>query len=282
MANVVITGNTRGIGLGMAREFLARGHGVMVSGRRVDDVAAVSAALRADYPHGRVIGHACDVTSLAAVEQLWEAARAGFGTVDYWINNAGRNNSKAPLETLDWPEIEATIDTNLLGVIRGSVVALRGMRRQGSGWIFNMEGFGADGMIGLDQVPYGVSKYGVRYVTRALVRGARGSNVRIGFLSPGIVTTEMAVPRADRRDAFFWKNREILNILADHVDTVAPWIVERILAASRNGATIRWMGRIRAAGRFALSPLRRRRVIEEAMARLDAGELDAKDEEKAE
>ncbi|MBT8441576.1 MAG: SDR family oxidoreductase, partial [Gammaproteobacteria bacterium] len=169
MANVVITGSTRGIGLGLAREFLARGHSVMISGRCADTVAAIAAALAADFPHVTVAGHACDVLSIDSVEALWSAAQESFGKIDYWINNAGRNNRKARLAALDWPEIEGTIDTNLLGVIRGSVVAMRGMQAQGSGWIFNMEGFGSEGMIGLEQVPYGVSKYGVRYITKALV-----------------------------------------------------------------------------------------------------------------
>lgn len=269
MANVVITGSTRGIGLGLAREFLARGHVVMISGRAPATVQAVVADLEAEFQGARVGGHACDVTSIESIQKLWDSARTQFGTVDYWINNAGRNNRKAHLEDLDWAEIGGTIDTNLLGVIRGSVVARRGMQAQGSGWIFNMEGFGSDGMIGLDQVPYGVSKYGVRYITKALARGAAGTPVKVGFLSPGIVTTEMAVPRAEQRDAFFEQNRKVLNILADHAETVTPWAVERMLAARKNGIAIRWMGYGRAAGRFALSVVRRRYVIEEAMARLD-------------
>ena len=272
MSNVVITGSTCGIGLGLAREFLERGHAVMISGRHRDTVDAVVGELGSNYPHVDVGGHVCDVTSIDSVESLWSAAQSRFGAVDYWINNAGRNNRKARLEALDWPEIGDTIDTNLLGVIRGSVVAMRGMQKQGSGWIFNMEGFGSEGMIGLEQVPYGVSKYGVRYVTKALVRGAEGSPVRVGFLSPGIVTTEMAVPRAEKRDDFFGKNMKFLNILADHVETVTPWAVERILAAEKNGAVIRWMGFGRAAGRFAMSVVRKRRVIEEAMQRLDGAD----------
>ncbi len=270
MANVVITGSTRGIGLGLAREFLARGHSVMISGRYADTVDAIAGELAAEFPHVTVAGQACDVLSIDSVEALWSAAQARFGKIDYWINNAGRNNRKARLAALDWPEIEGTIDTNLLGVIRGSVVAMRGMQAQGSGWIFNMEGFGSEGMIGLEQVPYGVSKYGVRYITKALVKEAAGSPVRVGFLSPGIVTTEMAVPRAGKRDEFFGKNKNFLNILADHVETVTPWAVDRILAAEKNGAVIRWMGFGRAAGRFAMSLVRKRHVIEEAMQRLDA------------
>ena len=138
MANIVITGSTRGIGLGLAREFLARGHGVMISGRYAATVDAITEALAAEFPHVTVAGQACDVLSIDSVEALWSAAQERFGNIDYWINNAGRNNRKARLAALDWPEIEGTIDTNLLGVIRGSVVAMRGMQAQGSGWIFNM------------------------------------------------------------------------------------------------------------------------------------------------
>ncbi len=42
MANVVITGSTRGIGLGPARELLARGHAVMISGRTAATVEALA------------------------------------------------------------------------------------------------------------------------------------------------------------------------------------------------------------------------------------------------
>ena len=268
--SVVITGSSRGIGLGLAREFLRRGHGVMISGRSQAGCDEVADELRKTFTGGRVEAQACDVTDIDSVRELWDAASAAFGRVDYWINNAGRNNPKAPLDEIDWAETEATIDTNLLGVIRGSIVAYRGMLRQGSGWIFNMEGFGSEGMIGLEQVPYGVSKYGVRYVTKALARTASATPVRVGYLSPGIVTTEMAVPRAERRDEFFERNRRVLNILADHVETVTPWLVERMLKAQKNGATIRWMGFGRAAGRFVLSLARKRHVIEEAMRRLDS------------
>ena len=268
-ASVVITGSTRGIGLGLAREFLRRGHGVMISSRSQSDCDEVADNLRKTFTDSRVGSKVCDVTDIDSIQELWEAALTAFGRVDYWINNAGRNNPKATLDNIDWSETQATIDTNLLGVIRGSIVAYRGMLGQGSGWIFNMEGFGSEGMIGIEQVPYGVSKYGVRYVTKALVRTAADTPVRVGYLSPGIVTTEMAVPRADRRDEFFERNSKFLNILADHVETVTPWLVERMLRARKNGTTIRWMGIGRAAGRFVLSLVHKRHVIEEAMRRLD-------------
>lgn len=267
--NIVITGSTRGIGVGLTREFLTRGHPVMVSGRSPETVATTVDCLSREYSSIKVFGQACDVTQQSDVQALWDEALRLFGTVDIWINNAGRNNPKQNIQDMDLSEIEDTLNTNLLGMIRGSLVAMRGMQAQGSGWIYNMEGFGSDGMIGLEQVPYGLSKYGLRYFTKALVKTVRNSPVKVGYLSPGIVTTEMAVPKKDVRGEFFYKNRKILNILADHVETVTPWLVEQILAANRSGVAIRWMTLPKVAARFLISPFKKRTVIEEAMRRLD-------------
>lgn len=271
--NVVITGSTRGIGLGLAREFLARGHAVMVSGRNTDTVDETVTRLSRDFPQLKIHGHACNVDRESDVQALWDEAARVFPTVDVWINNAGRNNAKQRVQEMELAEFEGTLHTNLMGVVNGGVIALRGMLKQGSGWIFNMEGFGSEGMIGLDQVPYGLSKYGLRYFTRALVKTTRDTPVKVGYLSPGIVTTEMAVPRKENRGEFFADNKKFLNIMADHVETVTPWLVEKILQAcakpAGNGVAIRWMTVPRVALRFIGSLFRKRRVIEEAMERLD-------------
>jgi NAD(P)-dependent dehydrogenase (short-subunit alcohol dehydrogenase family) len=275
--NIVITGSTRGIGLGLAREFLARGHRIMVSSRHEDAVLQTVAELSATCPDGMVFGYACDVTRAEDVKALWNDAARVFATVDIWINNAGRNNPKQRVHEMRLTDVEGTLRTNLVGTMYGSIVALRGMLQQGSGWIFNMEGFGSEGMIGIDQVPYGLSKYGLRYFTKALVKTVKGTPVKVGFLSPGIVTTEMAVPARDKRGDFFYQNKKFLNILADHVETVTPWLVDRILQACSkangidkgNGIAIRWMTLPRAAWRFISTIFSKRRVIEEAMERLD-------------
>jgi NAD(P)-dependent dehydrogenase (short-subunit alcohol dehydrogenase family) len=271
--NVVITGSTRGIGLGLATEFLARGHKVLISSRNPDAVNRTVANLSDSFSAESVFGCRCDVTVEAEVDALWTEAARVFDTVDIWINNAGRNNPKQRIDEMALTEVEGTLRTNLVGTVNGSVIALRGMRQQGSGWIFNMEGFGSEGMIGVDQVPYGLSKYGLRYFTKALVKTVSGTPVKIGYLSPGIVTTEMAVPPRERRGEFFEQNKKFLNILSDHVETVTPWLVERIIDAvegnAKNGLAIRWMTTPKAGWRFLSSLFHRRTVIEEAMARLD-------------
>jgi NAD(P)-dependent dehydrogenase (short-subunit alcohol dehydrogenase family) len=267
--NVVITGSTRGIGLGLAREFLARGHPVLIAGRNEAAVAETAEQLSRDFPQTRVHGKRCDVNVDTDLRELWDEASDVFDSVDIWINNAGINNPKQKIYEMPLKDIESTLETNLISMVRASVIALRGMLAQGSGWIWNMEGFGSEGMIGVDQVPYGLSKYGLRYFTKALVKTVKDSPVKVGYLSPGIVTTRMAVPEKDERGDFFFQNMKFLNILSDHVETVTPWLVEQMLAADRNGAAIRWMTTPKAAWRFISSLWSKRHVIEEAMERTD-------------
>ena len=69
--NVVITGSTKGIGLGLAREFLARGHDVVVSSRGSAPVEKAVAGLRAAFPGRKVGGKVCDVADYAQVQALW-------------------------------------------------------------------------------------------------------------------------------------------------------------------------------------------------------------------
>ena len=88
MKTVVVTGSTRGIGHGLADAFLARGCCVVVSSRRPDAVEAAVTGLSAKHEPQRVFGQPCDVRRFEQVQALWDAARARFGSVQIWINNA--------------------------------------------------------------------------------------------------------------------------------------------------------------------------------------------------
>ena len=82
---IVVTGSTRGIGRGLAVEFLRLGHSVVVTGR---GATAVTAAVTELEKLGPVLGQTLDVRSLQANQAVWDAAVARFGRVDMWINNA--------------------------------------------------------------------------------------------------------------------------------------------------------------------------------------------------
>ena len=90
MKNIVITGSTKGIGFGLAEEFVRRGHSVVISGRTPESVASAVAKLEVVTPSGveragRARGRACDVARYEEVEALWAFAAAELGSVDIWI-----------------------------------------------------------------------------------------------------------------------------------------------------------------------------------------------------
>jgi NAD(P)-dependent dehydrogenase (short-subunit alcohol dehydrogenase family) len=258
MKTVVVTGSTRGIGHGLADAFLARGCCVVVSSRRPDAVEAAVTGLSAKHEPQRVFGQPCDVRRFEQVQALWDAARARFGSVHIWINNAGIG--QAQIDFWDQPpaQIEAIIRTNVLGAMYGARVALAGMRQQGFGSLYNMEGLGSDGRRIAGQTVYGCTKCGLRYLTDALAAETKGTPIRVGALQPGMVVTDLLVRQREERPEDWEQVKRVFNILADRVETVTPWLAEKVLANDRNGVRIRWLSRYKAIGRFLSAPFRRR------------------------
>ena len=166
--NIVITGSTKGIGFGMARQFLIRGHDVMVSSRRVEAVGQAVEQLRRDYPQRTISGQACDVSDYDDVQTLWEKSVEALGSVDIWVNNAGRDGLKVPFFALPKEDYLQTISTNMVGLMHCNRVVIPGMYAQGGGTIWNMEGFGSNGQTRPGAGVYGATKYALKYFTKAL------------------------------------------------------------------------------------------------------------------
>ena len=257
--HVVITGSTRGIGLGLAREFLKAGHDVLISGRSSAAVEKALALLRAEFPGRKIVGKVCEVADYAQVQGLWDAAVAGLGSVDIWVNNAGADGIKAPFFMLPPDNYVKTINTNVLGLMHCNRVAIPAMYKQGSGMIWNMEGFGSNGSVRPTLSAYGTSKCAVAYFTQALVKELGKSPVSVGYLSPGIVVTDLLVPPPEQRNENWQRSKKILNILADTVETVTPFLVAGMLANhGKNGAAVRWLTNGKVRVRFLMSIFRRR------------------------
>ena len=260
--NVVITGSTKGIGLGMAREFIERGHNVVVSSRSQAAVDAAVAQL-GGIAVERVSGCAADVADIAAVRALWSHAKEKFGTVDIWINNAGVTNRKLNLHEIPDEQIETVVNTNVLGLMNCCKVVLSGMLDQGSGKIFNMEGFGSDGITKPGMSVYGATKCGLKYLTKSMVKEYKDTPLVIGYMSPGIVVTDLLTKDLnDENSAEFQNRKGLLNIVADRVETVAPHLVEGALAASKSGVAVRWMTPVQLLGRLIRSPFVKRDVFD--------------------
>ena len=89
MKSIVITGSTSGIGLGLADAFLARDCTVTISGHSQMNLDKAYEILAGKYDESRILAYLCDVSRYNEVDGLWNTARARFGSIDIWINNAG-------------------------------------------------------------------------------------------------------------------------------------------------------------------------------------------------
>jgi NAD(P)-dependent dehydrogenase (short-subunit alcohol dehydrogenase family) len=265
---IVITGSTRGLGFQLAREFVLRGCEVVVSGRTAAGVDGALSRLRAELPNAAVHGITCDVADPAQVQALWDGAVNALGGVDHWINNAGIAQPLVPVWELEPGIVETVVRTDLLGVLHGARVAMRGMASQprtpgrSAGAIWFMEGHGSDGRIRRGMSVYGAAKRALRYVARALAVEAEGTGVLVGALSPGIMVTDFTLQQLDRRDRTAWeRTKRVFDILADRPETVAAYLAPRILAARRNGALIAWLTGPKILYRFLFAGILRRRVM---------------------
>jgi NADP-dependent 3-hydroxy acid dehydrogenase YdfG len=251
MATAVITGGTKGIGFGLAQAFRSRGFDVVISGRTDASVADALGRLEEAPGSGRVVGRPTDGADAEQVQALWDQAVADLGRVDYWVNNAGVAHTVHRAVDLSPADTDEMVTSNMLGTIHGSQVALRGMTAQGGGKLFTMLGGGADGKVRPGMAVYGATKSGLKYFCDALIKESTGGPVLVGTLSPGLVVTEGMIREAHVMGADEWaKQRKVMNILCNHVEDVAPFLVDRMIAAEKHGTFIRRMSNLELAKRF--------------------------------
>ncbi len=191
----LVSGAARGIGLAVARAFLAEGACVVLSDIRDEEGTAAAAALggRARYLH-------LDVRDerdwIAAVDDVLDC----HGRLDVLVNNAGITGlengavlgNPEDLTLEHWREVMAT---NLEGVMLGCKHGLRAMRSAGKGSIINMSS--RAGLVGMPgAAAYAASKAGVRNHSKsvALWCAQQGLAIRCNSVHPAAILTPMWDP----------------------------------------------------------------------------------------
>jgi len=257
---IVITGSTKGIGYGLAEEFLKRGHNVVVSGRNQDTVDKALATLSEKYKDN-VTGCICDVTRPEDHEKLFTFAKGKFGRVDIWINNAGLAHQQMNMWDLPIERVEEIIQANMLGTIYGSRVAIKGMMEQGSGWLYNLEGFGSSGRVRGGLSVYGTTKAAIAFLNKSLAEELKDKPVNVASIQPGMVITKMVTGQFNTQEELE-KVKPIFNIIASRVEDVVPILAEKVLANEKNGIVIQYLPRWKLMMRFFTAPFVKRNVFD--------------------
>ncbi len=255
MKSIVITGSTRGIGYAMAKAFLERDCCVMLNGRSEESTRGALDALLQLFPSDRMAGAAADVSNYESIKHLWDDSLEAFGKIDIWINNAGISHEQATPWQIPVNELQSVIQTNILGELYGTRVAMQGFMSQGFGALYNVEGMGADGKThgvkGLSV--YGMTKAGLHYFNRCLAGEVDHPHIITGALQPGMVLTDMIMDRYKDRPEDWKSDQKVLRMIASPVDDVAVWMADKILENDKNGVYFKYSNPWRMLKRMARS-----------------------------
>jgi hypothetical protein len=100
------------------------------------------------------------------------------------------------------------------------------------------------------------------FITDQYIGREDESSILVGSLRPGMVATEFITDQYIGREDEWERTKPILNVLADRVETVTPWLAKEILNNEKHGATITWLTRGKLMGRFLTSRFRKREVFD--------------------
>jgi NAD(P)-dependent dehydrogenase (short-subunit alcohol dehydrogenase family) len=185
---VLITGALAGIGRATALAFAREGARIVISGRRDDAGAALTAELRALGAEAEFVRS--DVRSDDDLRALVDRTVARFGRLDAAVNCAGTEGRPGPVTEQTADSYAATFETNVLGTLLSLKHELRAMQPQGSGSIVNVSStMGHRGAPGASV--YTASKHAVEGLTKAAALEAAAFGVRVNAVAPGPVDTEM-------------------------------------------------------------------------------------------
>jgi glucose 1-dehydrogenase len=196
----IVTGAARGIGLAIAKRFVAEGAKVVLS-----DIDERAGSLEAKRLGTSTRFIACDVGDSGQVKRLLDGACKAFtGDIDILVNNAGVVHGADFLE-LKEEDFDRVLRINLKGaflvsqaVARRMVEQTRAGKKPGS--IVNLSSINAVVAIA-DQIPYCISKGGIGQLTRATALALAPHGIRVNAIGPGSVMTEMLAAVAQNREA---------------------------------------------------------------------------------
>ncbi len=186
----IITGGTKGIGYGIAQEYIREGAQVVITGRNSETGAAAEKELQEAGGDVRYVQ--CDVAKTEDLQMIVDKAVEFYGRLDIYVANAGINDSnKTHFLDITPEQYDKIMDVNLRGMFFGDQFAARQMKKQGGGGaIINMSSVNA--YLALDsQMVYTTSKGGIQQMTKVQAVALAPYNIKVNAMAPGPIETEL-------------------------------------------------------------------------------------------
>jgi NAD(P)-dependent dehydrogenase (short-subunit alcohol dehydrogenase family) len=231
--SALVTGGSRGLGLCIAREYLARGAAVAICARDPAELDRGAALLRRG---GRsVLAIPCDVGDAAQAKALVREVEREFGGLDALVNNAGVIQV-GPMEHMRRADYEAALRVHLFGPLHTTEAALPGMRARRRGRIVNVSSIA--GLVPVPHMlPYTASKFALTGWSEGLAIELAGTGVTVTTICPSLIRTgspRNAEYKGRHREEYAWFSiSDSLPLLTMDAQRAA----RRIVRAAEHGRT---------------------------------------------
>ena len=184
---ILVTGASRGIGRAIAIELASKGAAIAINYSKDDEGAkATLENVIKDGGYGKLFKK--DISNYNNCRELIDEVIGTFGKLDVLVNNAGISKFGLLMD-MSLEEINDLVNTNLMGAIYLSKLAINNMMRNG-GNIINISSVW--GEVGAScEVIYSATKGGLNLFTKALAKEVASFNIRVNSVAPGVINTEM-------------------------------------------------------------------------------------------
>lgn len=186
----LITGATGGLGVALARRFLANGSNVALSDQGIDSLEMLrNDAIGANAAVSISI-HRTDLSGASSYDELVGEVIEAHGSLNILVNNAALL-SRSSLENLTLDEFDQIIAVNLRAPLFLAKAAIPVIRRSGHGSIVNVASMAGRTGGARDAFAYAASKGGLLAVTKSLARAAAQFGIRVNAILPANIDSAM-------------------------------------------------------------------------------------------
>jgi 3-hydroxy acid dehydrogenase/malonic semialdehyde reductase len=243
---ILVTGATAGFGAAFARRFVADGHRVIATGRRIDRLASLAEELGESLLPAKL-----DVTDAAAVAGFLQTLPENWREIDVLINNAGLALGLSPAWEADASDWDTMVATNVTGLLHVTLAILPGMVARNSGIIINL-----GSTAGTYPYPgghvYGATKAFVKQFSLNLRADLVGKNIRVTDLEPGMCSgsefSRIRFGGDEQKAAAVYAGTQSLT--PEDIAEAASWVIS--LPAHMNINRMEMMPTCQATGPFAV------------------------------
>jgi NAD(P)-dependent dehydrogenase (short-subunit alcohol dehydrogenase family) len=224
MKTALITGGSKGIGLGIAEVLIKEGIKVAITGRDEKTINEAAALLNSQVKDS-TIAIVSDVRDLASQEAAVQKVITTWGQLDYFIANAGVGHF-ATIENLTSEQWNDTIDINLTGVFNSAKASLEALKKT-EGYFITIASLAGTNFFA-QGTAYNASKFGLVGFTQAMMLDVREYGVKVSTIMPGSVATYFNGHIPNDADAWKIQPEDIGKIVSDLIKMPARTLPSKV------------------------------------------------------